>query len=148
MAEWQGTPFLGAKLILFAGPRLIVLRRDFKPGLVWPGYLDFPGGGREGDESPVQCALRETREELGLEIAPDALCFVHRRENGPKISWFYAVDIGDGGERDVVFGDEGAGWLTMAPRAFVEAPDAIPHFRDILRQYLDGGAGVASHPAA
>ncbi|MCT4556408.1 MAG: NUDIX hydrolase [Pelagimonas sp.] len=141
-------PFLGAKLILFAGPQLIVLRRDFKPGLVWPGYLDFPGGGREGDETPAHCALRETREELGLEIPETALRFVYRRVNGPKISWFYTADIGVGGERDVVFGDEGAGWLLMSPRAFIDAPDAIPHFRDILRQYLDGGAGDSSHPAA
>lgn len=34
-----------------------------------PGEICFPGGGLEGAESVVDCALRETREELG--IAPE-----------------------------------------------------------------------------
>ena len=30
------------------------------------GEVSFPGGAREADESPVSCALRECREEIGL----------------------------------------------------------------------------------
>src|SRR5205823_3768089 len=29
--------------------------------------ISFPGGAREGDEGPLACALRECREELGLD---------------------------------------------------------------------------------
>jgi 8-oxo-dGTP pyrophosphatase MutT (NUDIX family) len=31
-----------------------------------PGCYDFPGGGQEGDETAEQCAIRETREEIGF----------------------------------------------------------------------------------
>lgn len=36
-----------------------------------PGEVCFPGGGMEFDETPPECALRETREELGLD--PDQI---------------------------------------------------------------------------
>ena len=32
-----------------------------------PGEVCFPGGAMEHDETPLECALRETREELGLD---------------------------------------------------------------------------------
>ena len=43
---------------------LLTLRRRDLPDHA--GQVAFPGGAREGDEGPVACALRETREEVGL----------------------------------------------------------------------------------
>ena len=55
--------FSGAKLALFLGADLLVIKRDDRPDIPYPGYWDLPGGGREGDETPQACALRETYEE-------------------------------------------------------------------------------------
>ncbi|WP_323171182.1 8-oxo-dGTP diphosphatase [Natrialba sp. PRR66] len=37
------------------------------------GWYNGPGGKLEGDETPRECAARETREEVGLELDPAAL---------------------------------------------------------------------------
>lgn len=44
-------------------------------------YYKFPGGGIEGEESPVAAMIRETREEAGLVVKPEtvrAYGYVHR----------------------------------------------------------------------
>jgi 8-oxo-dGTP pyrophosphatase MutT (NUDIX family) len=48
----------------------VLMRRAEHTG-VHSGQISFPGGRREADESPVQTALRETHEELG--IPPDSV---------------------------------------------------------------------------
>lgn len=44
-------------------------------------YYKFPGGGIEGEESPVDAMIRETREEAGLLVKPETVKeygYVHR----------------------------------------------------------------------
>jgi 8-oxo-dGTP pyrophosphatase MutT (NUDIX family) len=49
-----------------AGLTFVLTRRTEFPGDVHSGQISFPGGSREPGETPVQTALRETQEELGL----------------------------------------------------------------------------------
>lgn len=63
----------------------------------------LPGGKWEAGESPAECAVREIREELGVELAPAALARIGRFEtataNEPGfllVSEVYAVDLVDG----------------------------------------------------
>ena len=129
--------FRGAKLLLFLGGRLVVLRRDQRSDIPWPGYLDFPGGGREDGETAVACALRETREEIGLRVPSEALIWRHRSLRDGGINWFFAAELGPQYAARIRLGEEGSGWALMAPEEFLGRADAIPHFRDILRLYLD-----------
>ena len=59
----QGRP--SAVLALLAGDRLVLEVRS-KSLRHQPGEICLPGGGLEQVETPVHCALRETREELGI----------------------------------------------------------------------------------
>lgn len=131
------TNFSGAKLILFIGEQLLVIRRDHSKGIPWPGYLDWPGGGREDGEAPETCALRETREEVGLMIDPAEIVWrnSHQRPHGRV--WFFVAHMPAKAAADIVFGDEGLGWGLIEPSEFLSRSDAIPHFRDQLARYLD-----------
>lgn len=127
--------FHGAKLALFVGARLVVIERDDVPQIVWPGYIDLPGGGREGDESPESCVLRETREELGLVLREADLTW-RRCYDVPNRAWFFAAHGPDAWADQIVFGDEGRAWHLMTPDAFMASERAIPHFRHRVREYL------------
>ena len=76
--------FVGAKAALFCGNALLACLRDTHPGLPWPGMWDLPGGGREGDESPEDCLLRELAEELGLTIR-----FHQSNHEGQIVDWIH-----------------------------------------------------------
>ena len=49
-----------------AGEKILVCKR--KADAVLGGYWEFPGGKRDGDETMAACAVREVREEVGIEI--------------------------------------------------------------------------------
>jgi 8-oxo-dGTP diphosphatase len=130
---WIMQDFGGAKLILFIGKQIVVLRRDQKPDIPWPGRLDLPGGGREGLETPETCVLRETYEEIGLSLTVGDLVWRQQFKRGV----FFAAHLPAGAEAGIVFGLEGQGWLLMDPPQYVGHPEAIPHFADLVQCYLD-----------
>ena len=138
-------PFSGAKLALFLGPDLLVIQRDDKPDIPWPGHWDLPGGGREGGEGPLACALRETREEVGLAVAPAEIAWSHsyRRPHGRV--WLFAAHLPAARVHDVRLGDEGQGWRLMAPESYCRHPRAVPHFAAQLARYLGLEDGSADH---
>ena len=52
------TDFIGVKIALLTNAdRLLVIQRDNKSGLQFAGLWDLPGGGREGQETPLECIL-------------------------------------------------------------------------------------------
>lgn len=136
-----GEDFAGAKLAVFLGQNLLVIQRDDRPDIPYPGHWDLPGGGREAGETPVACALRETREEVGLVLPPELLIWsrVYQRPHGRV--WFFAAYLPAAAAGDIRFGDEGQGWALMAPEAYCAHPLAVPHFAVQLRRYLEACGG-------
>jgi 8-oxo-dGTP diphosphatase len=149
--------FVGAKLVLLIGDRLLTLLRDDIPGIVYPGWWDMPGGGREGGESAEACVLRETREEFGLVLGEGDLAWravFDSPTTGGEAVWF-AARLPAAAAHDIVFGDEGQGWRLMDPAAWLEHPRAIPHFKSRVRAGLAaletgrfrlGNAKICRHP--
>jgi len=132
---------MGAKMALFVGPALLVLHRDDRPGLLWPGYWDLPGGGREAGETPIQTALRETHEEFALTVPPAQVRWGRAYTNSVGGSvWFFVGWMPDAARHDVCLGEEGQGWALMQVSKFLTHPKAVPQFKTRLTDYLNGVA--------
>jgi 8-oxo-dGTP pyrophosphatase MutT (NUDIX family) len=71
-----------------AGPRVLLMKRAERIGDPWSGHISLPGGGyQQDDPSLLVTAIRETREELGIELAGarmlGSLPALHPRTSGP-----------------------------------------------------------------
>jgi 8-oxo-dGTP diphosphatase len=132
-------PFSGAKMAVLCEDHLLTYLRDDKTTIPWPGLWDLPGGGREGDETPEQCALRETHEEFGLTLDPGWIVW-KRVYPGQGVNgldtWFFVARVPAGTFERVVFGDEGQRWEIKTVSAFLDMDQAIPHLQQRLREFL------------
>ena len=128
--------FDGAKLALYLGEKLAVILRDDTPGLLFADHWDLPGGGREGAETPLACALRECHEELGIRVPEEAVVWQGSFDEAGRTKWFFVARMPAQAEAEIVFGDEGQRWRLMDEDEFLTHPRAVPAFQDRLRVYL------------
>jgi 8-oxo-dGTP pyrophosphatase MutT (NUDIX family) len=58
-----------AAILTLSEPRsLLMIRRAEHPNDPWSGHMGFPGGRCEAGESDLEAVIRETREEIGLQL--------------------------------------------------------------------------------
>ena len=79
--------------LLFFRRGEILLARRFNTGYM-DGHYSVPAGHLDGGESLTQAALREAKEEIGLDLSPAAIefaCVFHRREGDERIDFFVKV---------------------------------------------------------
>jgi 8-oxo-dGTP diphosphatase len=132
--------FSGAKVALLYNGKLIMQLRDDKPGLRFSNMWDFPGGGREGEETAIECATREIEEEFGITLKPDS--FIWQKEypamHDPKLKAYFLVARASKQEVEAIkFGDEGQRWDFMEVGDFFKKEDVVPHLKGRFQDYLD-----------
>ncbi|MEV0779216.1 NUDIX hydrolase [Streptomyces sp. NPDC050428] len=110
---------ISTAIIINDGRVLMIRRREREGKLLWA----FPGGGIEAGETPEQAAVRETEEEVGLEVKADRTLGERVHPNTGRHMTYVACELISG---DAVVGDEEeiaeVAWLTLA-----EIPDYVPY---------------------
>ena len=131
--------FNGAKAALYFENNLVVYLRDNKPEIPFPNTWDFPGGRREGDESPFECVARETQEEFGILLTPTQIIW---KKTYPSIhdpskdSCFFVARATKEQIDNIVFGDEGQWWRFMDPQKFLDSTNAVPYLQEYLAEFM------------
>jgi len=141
-----GAPFTGAKLALFHDGRVLVYLRDDRDDIPFPAMWDLPGGGRENDETPDECALRELFEEFGLRLDPAGIVLrhVHSSWSNPgMVAYFMAAHIAPEDIAQIKFGNEGQRWAMMPLAEYLAHEACVPHLRDRLRQAANAVFGTS-----
>lgn len=135
---WKGEPFSGTKIALLCDGRVLAYLRDAKAEIPFPNRWDLPGGGREGCESPIACAIREVMEEFGLELEERR---IHSLERHRSVlpqgldNYFCVAELVQTEIDNVRFAYEGQCWTMMPIADFLRHESAVPHLQERLRSY-------------
>ena len=117
--------------IIVADGRVLMIRRREREGrLLWA----FPGGGIEAGESPEQAAVRETAEEVGLEVKAVGVLGDRVHPQTGRHMTYVACEVIAG---DAIVGDEeeiaAVAWIGNG-----EIPDYVPWgLYPKVQEYLD-----------
>lgn len=132
--------FQGCKIALICGDKVLTILRDDKDDIPCPNMWELPGGGREGDESPFECAAREVHEELGIHLTEDCLIWAKVYPSmlfADKQSVFLVGKLTQDQFDSIVFGDEGQGYQLMNVEEFLSSSQVVPQLQDRVRDYFN-----------
>ena len=131
--------FTGCKLAYILSDSLLVYKRDKAPEIPFPGLWDFPGGGREGDESSEECVLRELKEEFSISLPVSRLSYKKKiiNQSGNGCTFFFVTQGEDAEISNILLGDEGQYWKLVPVQEYLSHPKAIPALISRLKSYLE-----------
>lgn len=126
-------PKIAVGTIIKTGPdRLVLVRRAIDPGY---GKWVFPGGYVDRGEPLTVAAIREAREESGLDVRLEGLINVYSYPGrAPVIVVYAATAIGG----ELCTDEECLESAEFDPQALPWNELAFPSTREALRDYLDG----------
>ena len=137
--EIELTDFQGCKIALICGDKVLTILRDDKDDIPCPNMWELPGGGREGNESPFECAAREVYEELGIHLTEDCMLWSKVYPSmlfADKQSVFLVGKLAQEQFDSIVFGDEGQGYQLMTTEEFLNSSQVVPQLQERLKDYL------------
>ena len=110
--------------------RIALVRRAIEPGY---GKWVFPGGYADRGEQLERAAVREAREEAGLDVRVDRLINIYSYEGRTPVVVVYAATMTGG---SLACDDEGLEAKFFEPDAIPWDELAFPSTRDALREFL------------
>lgn len=119
-------------IIKTADSRLVLVRRAIEPGY---GLWVFPGGYVDRGEEITSAAIREAREETGLDVRLDGLVNIYSYSGGPLIIVVYAASVVGG---DLCTDEECLEARLVSPEEIPWGELAFRSTHDALQEYLAG----------
>ena len=119
--------------VLLITPEGIPLIRD--PKKPAPVYWKLPGGRSENDETAQECAVRETKEEIGVDLDTKALKEIYSEDRGNHMLFIYQAKLkvlptlkqkGNEGEEIKVFNQ----------KEILSLPDLFPNHKRVIQLVL------------
>ena len=132
--------FTGVKAALLVEQSILVILRDNKPDIPWPNTWELPGGGREGQETPLECLRREVWEELGLILEDKSIIWSRiypSMLDKDKLAVFVVAQISQKQYQEIRFGDEGQCYKLMSIDEFLGSDKVVPQLQDRVRDYVE-----------
>ncbi len=131
--------FHGAKAALICDGKILIVLRDDKPGISYPGMWDLIGGGREGNESPWECVAREIKEEFDIDLEKSSIVWQKRYPsviNPEQYAWFFVIQISNKQIENITFGDEGQCWKMATFQEYLSIKESVTPQRDRFKDFL------------
>ncbi len=100
---WYKNPIPATGAIIVDDNRLLLVKRKYPPAV---GDWCIPAGFMEYNESPVECCVREVKEETGLDIRIDRLFWSYKAGDDPRsmvVLILYLATVIDG---ELIPGDD------------------------------------------
>lgn len=132
--------FTGCKIALICDGQVLTILRDDKPTIPWSNMWELPGGGREGNESPFECAAREVYEELKIQLSKDDIVWsgiYPSMLDENKKSVFLVGKLTQEQFDSIVFGDEGQGYKLVSFEEFLTSDRVVPQLQERVRDYVE-----------
>ena len=131
--------FTGVKAALLVEQSILVILRDNNPAIPWPNMWELTGGGKEGQETPLECLRREVWEELGLLLEEKSIIWSKiypSMLDKDRSAVFVVAQISQGQYQEIDFGDEGQEFKLMPIEDFIKAEGIIPQLQERFKDYL------------
>jgi len=125
-------PKIAAGCLIVHGDRVLLVKRGIEPGY---GKWVFPGGYVDRGELVQRAAVREAREECGLDVRLDGLVDIYSYSGGTPIVIVFAASLLGGA---LAVDDEGLEARWFAPGDVPWGELAFRSTADALRDFLSG----------
>ncbi|HEX5447890.1 MAG TPA: NUDIX domain-containing protein [Candidatus Saccharimonadales bacterium] len=120
--------------------KLLLTKRAFDPA---KGLFDFPGGFLESRETFEECAKRELKEELGIEIETDELhyltsstaTYLYQNIDQPLVAVLFIAKLPDGARPQAT--DDVADFAFFSVDKLPEDKFSYPAMQDDMRKAID-----------
>ncbi len=125
---------LSAAVLIEEDGRILLFQRAHEP---WKGTWNLPAGYVEVDETPAQAAVREVREETGLEVSITRLLGNYFFDDDPRGNGLLVLFSGQPVGGELRQSAETLAFNTFPPGALPEPLCGAAHDR-IIREWAEG----------